>query len=271
MRQLIALLTKNANVLLFLALLSLCFLINTSLHSPHKSFYLKNTQSISAWFYHQEAKITDYFYLKRENLKLIEENRQLRAQQSHNKSIISATNTSAPIDTNFSYIAGRIVSNPFQFRNNYFLAYGGKKQGVATDMGVISPLGIVGIVTEVTDNYSKILPLINSRSSIPAAIKNTGAFGSLIWNGESPHVVQLVDVEKTALVKLGDTIVTHGSSVIFPKNLPIGKVLFIDDASENFYTIHVQLFDKLTELQTIYFIHSEDKPEIDHLKASINE
>ncbi|MDT8346910.1 MAG: rod shape-determining protein MreC [Flavobacteriaceae bacterium] len=271
MRQLIALLTKNANLLLLFVLLSLCFLINTSLHSAQQNFYLKNTQSISAWVYHQEVKITDYFNLGKENKKLIEENRQLREQLSQN---LFSTNTSSqkpPIDSSFSYITGRIVSSPYQFRNNYFLAYGGKNQGVAVDMGVVSPLGIVGIVTEVTDNYSKILPLLNRRSSISGAIKNTGAFGSLIWNGKSPHIVQLVDVEKTAVAKLGDTIVTHGSSVVFPKNIPIGQIQMIDEASENFYNIQVQLFNNLTQLQTIYFINAEEKQEIDLLKASIDE
>jgi rod shape-determining protein MreC len=68
-----------------------------------------------------------------------------------------------------------------------------------------------------------VISILNSNSQINAQLKKTFHFGSLVWDGKDPNIVQLIDVPRQAPVQIGDTIVTGGRSLIFPQGLPIGK------------------------------------------------
>jgi rod shape-determining protein MreC len=52
---------------------------------------------------------------------------------------------------------------------------------------------------------------------INAALKNSGYFGTLTWNGDNSRVMHLADIPKYVALKIGDTVVTDGKSAIFPK------------------------------------------------------
>ena len=71
----------------------------------------------------------------------------------------------------------------------------------------------------------------------------------------------------------GDTIVTGGKSTIFPEGIGIGTIKdFKLDASENYYTITISLFNDMTNLGYVYVIENLDKNEIKTLEqATIDE
>ena len=85
-------------------------------------------------------------------------------------------------------------------------------------------LGIVGIIDNVSANYSTVISILNTKSQINAKIKHSDHFGTLNWNGKNAGFVQLIDVPRLASIRKGDTIVTGGQSVIFPENIGIGTI-----------------------------------------------
>ena len=50
-------------------------------------------------------------------------------------------------------------------------------------MGVITSLGVVGIIKSVTDNYASIISLLNTDLKVNAILKNSSTIGSITWDG----------------------------------------------------------------------------------------
>jgi len=126
----------------------------------------------------------------------------------------------------------------------------------------------VGIVDQVSKNYARVISILNGHSKINAQLKKTNHFGSLIWNGKDPNVVQLIDVPRLAPIKIGDTIVTGGKSLIFPQGIPIGSIEeFKLDQNESYYTIEIRLFNDMTNIGYVYIIENKEKEEIKELQG----
>lgn len=140
------------------------------------------------------------------------------------------------------------------------------------DLGVITSKGIVGIIDNTSNNYSRVISILNTKSRINAQLKNSNHIGSLIWNTKSPEFVQLIDISKFAPVIVGDTIITGGQSSIFPKGIPIGTIDNYElDISGDMYTINVKLFNDMTAIGHVYVISNNDFEEIQSLQNIINE
>ncbi|WP_457831792.1 rod shape-determining protein MreC, partial [Staphylococcus aureus] len=61
----------------------------------------------------------------------------------------------------YTYLPASVVGNTYTLQNNYLILERGSTQGVKKGMSVLGPNGIVGIVVEVTDNYSKVMSLLH--------------------------------------------------------------------------------------------------------------
>lgn len=91
-------------------------------------------------------------------------------------------------------------------------------------------------------------------------IKRTRHFGSLHWDAQALNKVQLLEVPNIAPIQYGDTIVTGGMSNIFPKGIPIGKIVHYQKSQhDNTYIIDVQLFTDMSNLDYVYIIEDTDR------------
>ncbi|PZP39978.1 MAG: hypothetical protein DI598_19575, partial [Pseudopedobacter saltans] len=107
---------------------------------------------------------TSYVYrLKETNQDLLSKNAELQNRVLVLESYIHKMSTDS-IKTNavlqdslphkhYDYIIGRVINNSISQVKNYITINGGSKNGLHSDMGVISQQGIVGIVRTVSDNY----------------------------------------------------------------------------------------------------------------------
>ncbi len=110
---------------------------------------------------------------------------------------------------------------------------------------------------------------MNTNSRINAQLKKSNHFGTLLWDANSPEIVQLVDVPKIAPLQKGDTIITGGRSTIFPKGIEIGTVeSFKLDNAEDFFEINIKLFNDMTNIEHVYIINNHDSEEILNLENS---
>lgn len=273
MQQIINFFVKNKNFLLFLFLLSISIGFTIQSNTYHKSKFVSSANLVTGNVYSIKNDITTYFGLKKENQLLLEENSRLKnlLQLSNKDEILSIDSTFT--NTDFLFRPAEVINNNFSKTNNYLTIKGGTKQGFKPAMGVITSNGIVGITDQVSSNFSTVLSILNSNSSISVALKNSGHFGSLIWNGEDPNVLQLIDISRQAPVTIGDSVTTDGRSTIFPKDIPVGVVKdFTFDQSENFYIIDIALFNDMTRTENVYVIESKSAQEIKELEAqSYNE
>jgi rod shape-determining protein MreC len=269
MQQIFSFIIKNSNRLLFLLLLGISLSLAIQSHSFHRSKIISSANFLSGGVYERINSMEEYLHLK-------EQNDQLALENANLKSLLFKTKDSATIPNLDSLkgvlpkdiIVSKVIHNSFNVYENFLTLNSGAKSGIKSDMGVVNSLGIVGIIDDVSANYSTVISILNTKSQINAKIKNSDHFGTLNWDGKNTGFVQLIDVPRLASIKKGDTIVTGGQSVIFPENIGIGTIdqIFIPSDKNHYYTINVKLFNDMTNLGHVYIIKTENSEEIKNLE-----
>ena len=262
MQRIIYFLYRNKNFILFLLLLIFCLFININFSQYNKSKFLNSSNSFFSGVYNVKSNISKYFNLEYQNKLLLEENRRLQFQLYNSKE--------KKIDefkkTNFDVISGSVIKNTYSYSKNFITIDLGKKDSIGIDNGVISSTGVVGIVDKTTTNYSRFISILNTNFFLNAKIKNSNFFGVLSWDGNNINRVQLKDIPKEAEVLIGDTIITGGNSLIFPKGITVG---FIEsyklDESQNYFEIEINLSTDMSNLEKIYVIKNNNIEEINSL------
>ncbi|TSE09764.1 MULTISPECIES: rod shape-determining protein MreC [Aquimarina] len=269
MQQIINFLIKNKHSLLFLLLLFLSLVLTIQSHSYHKSKFVSSTNFLSGGLYGWQHSITNYFGLKQENKRLLEENEWLHNQLSALgvDSIVKREIDTISFDKPYTYTKARVIKNDYSKIDNYILIDKGEKDSIFPDMGIITDKGIIGIVENTSKNYSRVISILNSNSRINAGLKKSNQYGSLTWNGKDPNIVQLETIPRQAIFKEGDTIITHGRSTIFPKGIGIGTISnYKLNQNKSYYLIDVKLFNDMSNIGFVYAIKSRDIEEIKSLE-----
>ncbi len=266
MQQIVNFILRNKITLFFLLLLCISIGLTIQSHSYHKSKFINSANSITGGIYNTSNSVSSYFNLKSENQKLQEENTRLKALIFNSKLGTKSYIDTTSFDTQYKVTEARIIKNSYALQNNVLLINKGEKDSIKADLGVISPKGIIGITDNTNSKYTSVISILNTTNKISAQLKKTNHYGSLSWNGNSPKVIQLTDIQKNAPIRVGDTITTSGRSDIFPKGVLIGIVKdFKIDITENFFEVNVILFNDMTNLEHVTIIENLDKLLIDAL------
>jgi rod shape-determining protein MreC len=166
------------------------------------------------------------------------------------------------------YIPAKVINNSTTRANNYVTLNKGAKHGVQKEMGVIGQTGIVGIISDVSENFSIVMSVLHKKNNISVRMKKARFIGNLNWDGSDAQQASISGVPVNALIENGDTIVTSGFSSIFPEDIPVGKVIKVEStATSNFYEITVQLFTNFHTLNYVYVVKNILKQEQDSLEA----
>lgn len=273
MQQIINFVIRNKTFLLFLLLFSLSFALIIQSHSYHKSKFITSANFLSGGIYNTTSNIKAYFNLKKQNEILVEENNRLNSMLYNSEtSIEDQSKVDSSDHKTFEFKTARVIKNSYSNTKNYLTIDKGKKDGMKQDLGVITSNGIIGIIDNTSQNYSRVISILNTKSQINAQLKASNHIGSLTWNTKSPQFVQVKDISKFAPIKIGDTIITGGQSTIFPQGVLIGTIdTFSLDASGDTYTINVKLFNDMTNVGYVYIINNLDSDEIKSLQVPVDE
>src|SRR5439155_24980271 len=109
----------------------------------------------------------------------------------------------------------------------------GERDGVVRGAAVLAPAGIVGHVFQVSPNAARVLLVADHNSGVDALVQRTRARG--IVQGTADGGCGLKYVKRTEDIQVGDTVVTSGLDGIFPKGLPIGKVVSVDKRGQGLF------------------------------------
>lgn len=263
MQQIIRFIEKYRYFLLFLLLEFVALFFTIQSHSYHKSKFINSANSITGGFYKRANSINEFFHLKSENLRLSEENARLKNSLLKEDYTIDTVNQFQ----RYQYIPAKIFNNNYTKRNNYLTINKGLNDGVNTEMAVVNSKGVIGTINSVSNNYATVISVLNNYSLINAKLKNNNHFGTLSWDGKDYKTVQLNDIPRQAVIKIGDTIVTGGKSTIFPEGILIG---IIKDFEQN-QLINITLFNDMSALGNIQVITNLHKEEIQQLEDINNE
>ena len=264
MQRIIYFLIRNKNFILFLTLLSISISLNFSYNEYNKSKFINSSNFIFSSLYDTKFTVSKYLNLELQNQLLLEENKNLK------KILFNSETPTKSFDSinsiGFEVMTASVIKNSYSKTNNFITINKGSKHRIGIDNGVISSNGVVGIIDKTTTNYSRLISILNTNFLLNAKFKNSNYFGVLSWNGKNINKVQLKDVPKQAKIKIGDTIVTGGNSLIFPKGILIGYIQsFKLDNSENYLELEVNLSTDMTNIENLYIINNNNATEINLL------
>ena len=121
-----------------------------------------------------------------------------------------------------SYSAGNYMTS--------FTLNRGTMHGIAVNMPVVVPEGIVGYVTDVGLNWCMVSTLIESSGSVGAYAVRSGAVG--IVSGDAAlrkdGICKMSYMEPNADIKVGDLILSNGNGSVYPAELVIGYVTAVE-------------------------------------------
>ncbi|MBS1620891.1 MAG: rod shape-determining protein MreC [Bacteroidetes bacterium] len=273
---------------LILQIISLWFLV--SYNRFHRAKFLGIATEITGRINTQYNKVEDYFSLKQENLRLHRLNDSLLNLLPGNfvrpDTGVRLVKDSLPYDTlghyrHYYFREATVVYNTVSSQKNYIQVNRGSKQGIKDNMAVISSDGYpVGIIVNVSNNFSEAMSLLHVQNTVNASLKRSGDFGTLQWDGKDPRFLILKNIPKSASVKEGDTILTSAYSYNFPPGYMIGTVAGISiDNVTGFFSLKVKTAANFFDLQKVHIIENlqydeqvnlsdETKQKMDQLKLN---
>lgn len=270
MRSLFLFIWKYYFFFLFFLLeaLSVYFLVRTN--SFHRTSFVSSANNISGSVLQSYSDINEYFHLREANEQLAKENAMFHSMELPSF-IRSYGDTYSFNDSvykqQYEYISAKVVNNSTNRRSNYLTLNKGSKQGIKQDMAVISSTGVIGIVKDVSDNFSSVMSLLHKDTKVSSKIKKDGSFGPLSWMGEDYRYAVLTDIPTHVRLVKGDTIITSAYSATFPEGILVGTVeSFERKSGEYFYTVKVKLSTDFKKLNYVYVVTNILKEEQENLE-----
>jgi rod shape-determining protein MreC len=270
MRNLLNFIVRYYFVFLFLILEVISFFLIAHSHNHQRTFFLHSGNAISGFFLRNADNFTSYLALRKINDLLAEENAQLlnltNSAFEKRDSMIFTQKDSIMV-RRFTYLNAKVINNSVIRRNNFITLNKGTNDGIEKDMGVITMNGVVGIVKNVSDNYSSVISLLHKDMQISARIKKNDHIGTLTWEGGNYRRASLAYIPSHVELETGDTIITSGFSRIFPEGIFIGTVNdFEIRRGENFFTAEINLALDFNKLTHVYVVNDLMAQELEHIE-----
>lgn len=152
------------------------------------------------------------------------------------------------------YVAvAKIISRGLDRWSNTVIIEKGKQAGIKKDMAVITPLGLVGKVSTVDDNYAYVLLITDINFSAAVRIQETRKEAILSGTGTRRCILKYVPGEDD--IKEGEVVVTSGFDDLFPKEMVVGYVSKVSKKGTSiFQDVEVTPFQDLTKLDEVIIV-----------------
>src|SRR5687768_7317864 len=156
------------------------------------------------------------------------------AQRTDNLRQLLELRERAQLDTT----AAEVIAGPASPEFQTVTIDKGSSDGLATDMAVISPAGVVGRLILPSRRASKVQLLIDVNAAAGALIERTRVQGVVVGAGSG--LLRMRYVPGTADVKTGDLVVTSGIDGIYPKGFVIGTIDNVSGSGGEYHEITVR-------------------------------
>lgn len=261
----------------YVPLLFIIFEIVAVRYYAHSSSYaearlLTASNRIVGGVYGSISGIGDYFGLRRENRLLLDEVARLNNELTRyreNEVYQLLDSLGSEIETKYTYMTARVIRNSVGRMRNFITLNKGLRDGVETDMAVLTPSGaMVGYVISCSERYAVCISILNVDFNASGKLAGDGHSGSIYWDGKSTEKVQMHELSKYAAVEVGDTVVSTGYSHFFPEDVAIGYVTSVSaDQTTSSYDLELRLAADMTRLNDVVLIKNVDLYELEALEA----
>jgi rod shape-determining protein MreC len=132
-------------------------------------------------------------------------------------------------------------------------------------MGVMTPnREFVGMVASYTEDYSVVMPMLNTRFKIGGRLVDSDYVCSLYWDGTSPYEITAIEISKYAEPSKGA--VVNVQSDRLPAGVTIGSIEEYEiDASRTAYSATLRIAANMQSLSNVLIIENTDQQQLDQL------
>ena len=164
-----------------------------------------------------------------------------------------------------STVAAQVIGTSGSDQSRVLYIDKGSSDGIRTDMAVITPNGIVGKVVQVFPDSAQVLPINDQLSGVGVMLQNTRLQGILRGAANGTTTVQYVMADERVVP--GEELVTSGGDRIFPKGLPVGKVVEVSPGKDLFLNIRVLPSARLDRVEEVLVVTkvTEKPPDVKDL------
>lgn len=122
-------------------------------------------------------------------------------------------------------VAAVIAREPGTWFNSIVINKG-SDQGLAKDMTVITPKGLVGHIVAIYGNSAKVMLLLDPRSAVGGLVQRpeSRVAGIVVGQAQNSKEPRMINLARESDVIKGDSIITSGLGGIFPKGILIGEI-----------------------------------------------
>lgn len=212
--------------------------------TPVREFfkYLSEAKTYEEKIENLEAEVTALKIENKSSEDYIRENKRLKELLDLKDGSMSEYNT----------VTARVVSyEPNSWYDTVMLSKG-TDDGISVDNIVVTNLGVVGRVTDVGKNWSRVSTIINASNSLGVKLSRTGDVGVVSGDANLAQDkncrLEYLSNDKS-LIK-GDILVTSGLGGIYPPDFAVGKV--IDIKSDSAGNLEYGVCEPIVDFSSLY-------------------
>lgn len=185
---------------------------------------------------------------------LLAENAQLKEFEKENESLREALNIG--LQKQFKLCLAQVIDKDID--QDFILIDKGLKDTILTDMPVItSQKVLLGKVTEVFENFSKVMLVSSKESSLSAKIQDKEIEGVVKGKGSLAVRFDLINLHEN--MEKDDIVITSSLGKVFPKGLLIGQIKAIEKKDvEPFQEAWIEPAFNIKRLETLFIITNQE-------------
>jgi rod shape-determining protein MreC len=158
----------------------------------------------------------------------------------------------------FGAAGARVVGRTPNFLSSTLYLDRGSADGVRSEQPVVSEAGLIGRTVLVTRNSCQVQMISNGDASVGVMVERTRVPG--VARGTENLWLDLNYISNTEEVNVGDVILTSGFDGIYPKGLPVGRVVDSQKGKTGFRAIRVQPSADLVHIEEVLILLGAPKP-----------
>ena len=284
MHSILQLFIRHGGLLTLVVMEVLSFYLIASYNEPQNQIYSASWLKYSGTALEWKRDFLDYWYLRDENIRLRTENARLNTQLANSRIIevpsVDTVRRKVMVDTlenkiirpEYLMISGRVINNTISTGNNWIIINRGRLDGVQPHTGVVTRSGLAGVVRYVSDHFAVVMSVLHRQTRVSAALKGYDYFGSLVWDGDDPEYMQLIDIPYHIPVKPRDTVLVSNYTLLFPEGHLAG---IVDTAyrmqGSNFLKIRVKLSQSPADMNDVYVVTNRYAEELEQLQQVVTD
>jgi rod shape-determining protein MreC len=248
--------------MLFIILEVVAFILIANFNSFQRVKIYNIRHSILGGISRRYNHYSSYLLLTKENKALTEENLKLYnlLPDSYFNPLVPYISDTSGKKT-YSFISARVINNSTNKQYNFITINRGRLAGIQPEMAVICDKGVVGIVKEVSDNYSTVISILNREFFPSAKIKKNEYYGPLEWPGIRYDEIYLKEIPLHVDINIGDTIVSNEYISVFPEGVMVGTVKDFEPEEGLFLRITVKLSTDFKKLSNVMVVRNQARNE----------